>query len=71
MNTTYHANGSVRGSCGHKHKTIAAAQACARRDQSACASLGGGSYSDRSVCRTDGKDLTPQEMDELEYACQD
>lgn len=39
--------GSVRGSCGHKHKSEHAATACIAADQKACARQGG--YSDRSV----------------------
>ena len=41
--------GSVRGCCGHAHKTQESAQACASKDHRACRSLGGGAYSDRSV----------------------
>ena len=37
--------GSVRGSCGHKHKSEDAAEACIAADQRACARQGG--YSDR------------------------
>lgn len=37
--------GSVRGSCGHKHQSEAAAEACIAADQRACARQGG--YSDR------------------------
>lgn len=37
--------GSVRGSCGHKHQTEHAAEACIAADQRACARQGG--YSDR------------------------
>ncbi len=40
--------GGVRGQCGHLHRSEAAAQACADRDQAGCASQRG--YSDRSVC---------------------
>ena len=47
---TWHAVGSVRG---HAHRTEAAAEACALRDQRRCASLGGGAYSDRAVHRGD------------------
>lgn len=64
MTTTYTTTGSVRGNCGHKHRSIATAYACRRRDQAGCASQGG--YTDRSVERTDGADLTEQERDELD-----
>lgn len=43
----YTTDGSVRGECGHRHRTAEAAEACARRDQIGCASVGG--YSDRYV----------------------
>lgn len=42
--TTY---GSVRGDCGHQHRTIEAAQRCADRDNRDCRKIGG--YSDRRV----------------------
>lgn len=69
----YVAYGSVRGECAHEHRTIAAAQACCRKDQRDCGSLGGGAYSDRSVYAVeDGhrRDLTEREYDELLLACQ-
>lgn len=43
----YTTQGSVRGSCGHVHRTERAAEACAARDERGCASQGG--YSDRGV----------------------
>ncbi len=39
--------GSVRGCCGHKHKTREGADKCLTSDQKGCKSQGG--YSDRSV----------------------
>ncbi len=39
---------NVRGACQHKHRTAAAAQQCAEKDQRDCSGLGGGSYSDRT-----------------------
>ncbi len=42
-----HSN-NVRGVCPHKHKTVEMAQRCLDQDQRDCASLGGGSYSDRT-----------------------
>ena len=42
--TTY---GKTRGSCGHRHTTFGAAEACRARDQSGCAAQGG--YSDRII----------------------
>ena len=59
----YHASGSVRGSCGHQHRSIETAERCRRRDAAACASLGGGAYSDRVVLRTDGEPLEEAELD--------
>lgn len=44
---TYTAIGNVRGSCGHKHRTAEAAEACFRRDMAGCRRQGG--YSDRCV----------------------
>lgn len=61
----YEARGSVRGSCGHGHRTIKAAEECAMRDRLACAKLGGGAYSDRIVCRVGGEPLNQQEIEEL------
>ena len=61
----YHASGSVRGSCGHAHRSIETAERCRRRDSAACSSLGGGAYSDRVVLRTDGEDLDDAELDLL------
>ena len=61
--TTYHAIGSVRGACGHAHRSIAAAVRCAHRDELACRRAGGGAYSDRVVKRTDMVALTEDERD--------
>ena len=44
---TYTTAGSVRGSCGHKHRSHAAAERCLAQDQRGCESQGG--YSDRRV----------------------
>lgn len=68
MKTTYHAIGSVRGECGHRHATIAGAERCRQRDSDQCGRLGGGAYSDREVARTDGEPLTAAELDELDAA---
>ena len=65
---TYTTQGNVRGCCGHKHRTIEAAKRCADRDQAGCASQGG--YSDRSVVRYDGSELSDEEQNMLEYLCQ-
>ena len=47
--------GPVRGSCGHRHRTLATALACLKSDQRGCGSVGG--YSDRDVVRCDGDPL--------------
>ena len=60
----YEARGSVRGSCGHIHRSIGAAVRCARKDQASCARLGGGAYSDRVVVRI-GDALTDAERDAI------
>jgi len=39
--------GSIRGDCGHVHRSYAAAETCIERDQRGCATQGG--YSDRTV----------------------
>lgn len=43
----YTTRGSVRGGCGHLHRTADAARACLQRDQRGCERQGG--YSDRGV----------------------
>jgi len=49
--TAYTAAGPVRGSCGHKHRTIYAAARCAEADQDGCRKQGG--YSDRDLHESD------------------
>ena len=39
--------GSVRGGCGHKHRTLESAERCLCADARGCRKVGG--YSDRSV----------------------
>jgi len=46
---TYTTYGSVRGCCGHKHRTLKTAQECADRDQAGCRTQGSGAYSDREI----------------------
>jgi hypothetical protein len=63
--TRYTTGGSVRGDCGHSHRTISAATRCLMQDQSGCRKQGG--YSDRSVRAVDDGDtraLTEPEYDE-------
>jgi len=43
----YTTEGSVRGSCGHKHLSEEAALKCLMKDRKGCESQGG--YSDRKV----------------------
>lgn len=43
--------GPVRGWCGHRHRSEAAAARCLKEDQAGCRSQGG--YSDRVVVRKD------------------
>jgi hypothetical protein len=67
--TTYTTIGSVRGSCGHAHRTIGAALACANRDNRAVKrGNGSSSYSDRGVVRSDGQRLTEREQEALDDA---
>lgn len=70
--TVYTTRGSVRGCCGHKHKTIGAAVKCLKADQSGCQSQGG--YSDRTIraidadgTERDSTELTIAEHDEWEF----
>ena len=62
----YAAYGSVRGACGHSHRTLEGAQHCADRDASSVGSLGGGAYSDRRVVRADRRPLSESEIDSLQ-----
>ena len=45
--TNFSCVGSVRGSCGHFHKTLQGALSCLNRDALHCSKQGG--YSDRSL----------------------
>lgn len=69
MKTYYITKGRVRGCCGHKHKSIAAAARCVKSDNSGCKSQGG--YSDRTIRAIENGEerlLTPEEHDEWEWA---
>ena len=57
MTTTYTTSGSVRGGCGHAHRTVEAAVRCLARDQASCHRCGGGAYSDREVIGLDGQTI--------------
>ena len=50
--TTYTCIGSVRGSCGVRHRTVTGAARCLARDWAGCHEAGG--YSDRCIVRSDG-----------------
>jgi hypothetical protein len=68
MNTYYTTRGSVRGSCGHHHQSVATAQACLDRDEADCAGAGTGCYSDRRIVAVDDdgeRDLDETEIEEL------
>ena len=65
--TTYTTIGSVRGCCGHQHRTIEAAQQCVNRDHAGCVRQGG--YSDRSVVKGDGSELSEDELLWLDHIC--
>ena len=59
--TAYTTWGPVRGSCGHRHRTITTAQACADRDDRDCkAGNGRSAYSDRHVTYADGRPVPTQ-----------
>jgi len=65
MSKTYTTIGSVRGCCGHKHRTIEAAVDCIKRDQSGCRSQGG--YSDREVRYAGGAELRESDWEYVHY----
>lgn len=66
MTFSYTTRGHVRGTCGHKHRTIKAAQKCVQRDREGCRAQGG--YSDRMVCAVSGEPRNDAERLELELA---
>ena len=70
MTGTYYVCGhrrNVRGTCGHKHKTLHGAVDCLRKDQRNCRRQGG--YSDRGIHPyEDGK---PRSLNEWEIALLD
>ena len=60
---TYSVSGSVRGDCGHKHRSIKTARRCYLRDHKGCQSQGG--YSDRTTIHAyEGDDPVPLEHDD-------
>ncbi len=58
---TYTTDGEIRGSCGHRHRSIETARECVSRDRRGCRRQGG--YSDRNVVRCDGEPMTEDEQD--------
>jgi hypothetical protein len=64
----YIASGSVRGTCDHRHATAGDAWKCCHRDSEQCGKLGGGSYSDREVKRSDGNEMTDADMASIDAA---
>ena len=63
--TRYDVRGSVRGTISTNHRALSAAVRSMRRDCRQCASLGGGSYSDVGIERSDGEPLTDAELDTI------
>ena len=64
--TRYVVRGSVRGTISTNHRTLSGAVRSMRRDCRQCADLGGGSYSDACIERSDGEPLTEAECEEIE-----
>lgn len=60
---TYTCTGSVRGSCGHQHRSAPAALRCLKADRRACRAQGG--YSDRIIV-SDGETLVTEIGDDGE-----
>ena len=60
----YECVGSVRGWCGHYHRTITGAFRCLERDRAGCRGQGG--YSDRWIYRTGNNALSVADREELE-----
>ena len=65
----YTTRGPVRGTCGHRHRSIETAAKCVLRDGRDCRSLGGGAYSDRRVVAVEAgaeRELTGDEFERYE-----
>ena len=64
--TTYTTIGSVRGECGHRHKSIATAVRCIDKDDRGCKrSCGSDAYSDRVVRYTGGAKLPQDDYEDI------
>lgn len=61
----YECVGSVRGKCGHKHRTIKGAVKCLLRDKKICIEQRG--YSDRNIYRENNVSLDEREYREYMY----
>jgi hypothetical protein len=61
----YTTKGSVRGCCGHKHRYLHSAVKCVLNDRRDCLRVRG--YSDRSVVRWDGGEMTEEDYDAIRY----
>lgn len=64
MADLYTTTGSVRGDCGHRHRTLTGAVRCLRDDQVGCARQGG--CSDREVVYADGERLSDRDYQEVD-----
>lgn len=62
--TRYTTIGDVRGSCGHRHRMVAAAERCQGQDSRNCRYHGG--YTDRTVVAVDSDGET-RRLTEGEY----
>ena len=62
----YYCDGSVRGACGHKHRTIVGAAKCCERDTKGCLKVGG--YSDRWLRKVkEGEKVNISEEENKEF----
>lgn len=68
MKQHYYLKGSVRGHCGHQHRTLSGLARCMRQDSNGCSRQGG--YSDRRpVAVVDGEHIPLGALPEMdEYA---
>lgn len=66
MKTKFKCYGSVRGECGHLHRTIEGAVKCKKRDNSGCKSQGG--YSDRNIVAVENNINRPLNEQEFIYS---
>ena len=61
--TRYDVRGPIRGTISKNHRALSGAVRSMLRDCRQCSSLGGGSYSDARIERSDGEPLTEAELD--------